>query len=165
MKKIFLVILVAFNLSISQAQEGIGVGFNIGIPVGNTTDYAAFIAGVDAEYLYDIYDETYYAGIATGFINAFTKDLKVSGGTIKLDNVQFLPVAAAARYYVNYTFYVGGDLGYAVGINEGNNGGIYYRPRMGFGLSEKIYINISLVGVSQKEMDYNTTTLGFEYRF
>ena len=45
-------------------------------------------------------------------------------------------------------FTVGLDLGYAVGINDGNDGGVYYRPMFGYNINEKIQLNASYRGVS-----------------
>ncbi len=168
MKKIVLVTIIFFNLLSLTAQKEISIGLNFGVPVGKTDEYASFVAGFDAEYVYDFSDQTFYAGIAAGFISAFTKDITILNQSIEVEDVQYAPIAAAARYFFNDTFYGGVDLGYALGINDGNEGGLYYKPKMGFGFTDHFYVNISFTGVVLEDEvldDYKTTQLGIEYRF
>lgn len=161
MKKIILVAVVALFGFTMNAQD-FKVGINGALPIGDAGDFADFSVGVDAVYLWNV-SEKFDAGIATGFSNAFTKDIEVLGSTVEVDDVQFVPIAGTARYNVSTNFYLGADLGYAIGINDGNDGGFYYRPRIGYNFSEKVSLNLSYTGVSVDGGSWDTIGLGVEF--
>ena len=124
MKKLFLLAAIAvFGLSSVNAQSGFNVGLNIGLPIGDAGDVSSASVGFDANYLFEV-SEQLNVGPALGFTNSFGKSIDAIITSIDLDDVQFLPVAAAGRFLPNENMYVGADLGYAVGIDDGNDGGI-----------------------------------------
>lgn len=43
---------------------------------------------------------------------------------------------------------VGLDLGYAIGINDGNDGGVYFKPMFGYNITDMIQLNAAFRGVS-----------------
>ena len=148
-----------------QAQEGFRAGINLAIPTGDASDVSGFSIGLDATYLWNV-GESFDVGVAAGFTNAFGKEIEVAGfGSFEVDDVQFLPIAAAARYHVTDKFRVGGDIGYAIGISDGNDGGFYYRPMVGYGLNEKMELNLSYTGISLDGGNWSTIGQGFMYAF
>ncbi|NNK17854.1 MAG: hypothetical protein HKP49_01765 [Maribacter sp.] len=110
-------------------------------------------------YLWSVSD-TFDAGAALGFSNAFGKEIDTGFGSVQIDDVQFLPIAAAGRVHVTEDFSAGVDLGYALGISEGNDGGFYYRPMVGYSLSEKLGLSLSYTGISLDGGDWTTINLG-----
>lgn len=157
MKKLFLVAafaLIGFGV---QAQEGFKLGANVGIPVGDAGDITSFSLGLDVAYMFGVSDN-FDVGVATGFTNAFVKsELKDLGAD---SAVQFLPLAAAARFMASEDFSIGADLGYAIGINEGNDGGFYYKPTVGYMVSEATQLNLSYAGVSLEGVSFSSVNLG-----
>ena len=148
-----------------QAQEGFRAGINLAIPTGDASDVSGFSIGLDATYLWNV-GESFDVGVAAVFTNVFGKEIEVAGfGNFEVDDVQFLPIAAAARYHVTDKFRVGGDIGYAIGISDGNDGGFYYRPMVGYGLNEKMELNLSYTGISLDGGNWSTIGLGFMYAF
>jgi len=85
----------------------------------------------------------------------------------EFDNIQFIPVGASLRVYPgkNVGFKFGGDVGYALGLNEGNEGALYYRPSLGIdlrrGTSE---VNISYFAVSD-DITFSSVLLGYMILF
>jgi hypothetical protein len=159
MKKVILI--AAFfvaGLSL-QAQEGASVGINLGLPTGDAGDFSSFSIGVDFTYLWSVSDQ-FDAGVAAGFSNAFGKEIDTPLGSFEVDDVQFLPIAAAGRVHLSEEITAGADLGYALGINDGNDGGFYYRPMVGYSLSEKLGLNLSYTGISLDGGNWNTINLG-----
>lgn len=155
MKKLFLFAAIAvMGIATVNAQGGFKVGANMALPVGDAGDISTFSIGLDAAYLFEV-SEKFAVGGATGFTNAFGDTFRVLGTDIDYDDVQFIPVAAAARFYPADKFYVGADLGYAIGINDGNDGGFYYRPRVGYNFNERIGVNASYTGISRGEETIN----------
>ena len=127
---------------------------------GDAGDVSGFSIGVDFTYLWSVSDQ-FDAGVAAGFSNAFGKEIETGIGSVKIDDVQFLPIAAAGRIHLTEEFSAGADLGYAVGINEGNDGGFYYRPMVGYSLSEKLGLSLSYTGISlEGDFNWNTINLG-----
>ncbi|QBA63659.1 outer membrane beta-barrel protein [Muriicola soli] len=159
MKKVlFTAFLFVAGLSL-QAQEGPSIGINAGIPTGDASDFSGFSLGIDFTYLWSVSDK-FDAGAAVGFSNAFGKEIETGLGSIEIDDIQFLPVAAAGRVHLTEDFSAGVDLGYAVGINDGNDGGFYYRPMVGYSLNEKLGLSLSYTGISLDGGDWNTINLG-----
>ncbi|WP_298512795.1 outer membrane beta-barrel protein [uncultured Kordia sp.] len=143
MKKLILAAVAVFAFAFSANAQNFEVGINGAIPIGDAGDFSSFSIGIDAAALWNV-SEDFDAGVATGFTNAFAKDI----AGVSVDDAQFIPIAGAARYNVSSKFYVGADLGYAIGINDGNDGGFYYRPKVGYDVTEKININLSYTGIS-----------------
>lgn len=146
-----------------QAQEGFNLGINFGFPTGDASDISSFSLGIDANYLWGV-AESFDAGVATGFTNAFGKKIDLGEfGEVSVDDVQFIPVAAAGRYHFTDRFRAGGDLGYAIGLNDGNDGGFYYRPMVGYGITERIEANFSYTGISLDGGTWSTFVIGFMF--
>ena len=160
MKKVmFLAAMFVAGLSL-QAQEGASIGVNLGIPTGDAGDFSGLSLGIDFNYLWSASDK-FDAGVAVGFSNAFGKDIDTGLGSIELEDIQFLPIAAAGRVHLSEEFSAGADLGYALGINDGNDGGFYYRPILGYSLNEKLGLNLSYTGISlDGDFNWNTINLG-----
>ncbi|GLB49921.1 outer membrane beta-barrel protein [Neptunitalea lumnitzerae] len=169
MKKLILAAIAVLGfVSFSNAQEGFKVGANVGLPVGDASDYASFSVGLDVAYLAELGD-SFYLGGATGFINGFGDDqtVSVAGYTVtaEADDVQYIPVAASARYLFTDAFYVGADLGYGIAITDGLDGGFYYKPKVGYQISDLIGVNVSYVGVAEDGASWNTVNAGVEFSF
>lgn len=143
-----------------QAQEGFNLGINLGLPVGDASDFSSFSLGVDANYLWNV-SESLDVGVATGFTNAFGKTFEILGEEFDAEDVQFIPIAAAGRYHVTDKFRAGADVGYAIGINDGNDGGFYYRPILAYSLSQSMEVNFSYTGISLDGATWSTINLGF----
>ncbi|WP_452224712.1 outer membrane beta-barrel protein [Lacinutrix chionoecetis] len=169
MKKLFLTAAIAVCALLSvNAQDGMfKVGVNAGLPVGDFSDFYSLSAGLDVAYLFPVSDDI-YLGAATGFMNVFGEDLESTFGTttvtVEAEDAQFIPVAAAVRFNVSEEFYLGADAGYAISAGEGE-GGIYYRPRVGYSFSEKVGANLSYTGISNDGASLNTVGLGIEFTF
>ena len=158
MKKVLVVALALIGFSMS-AQDGFKLGANLGLPVGDAGDISGFSVGLDAQYMFETAGE-FDLGVATGFTNSFGKTIGDSTFSIEVDDVQFLPLAGVARYKASEEFSIGTDLGYALGINDGNDGGFYYRPTVGYAVSEGIEINASYTGISLDGGTWSTVNLG-----
>jgi hypothetical protein len=169
MKKVLLIAALAvFGLSVAQAQEGFKVGATAALPVGDADDFTTFGFGLDASYLWEV-GSGFLVGATAGYHHFFGDDIEEFGFTFEVDDFQFIPLAASARYYFTDDFFAGADLGYALGINDGNDGGFYYRPKIGYDLGP-VAIHASFAGVSAdlddgESIDFNYIGLGVEIGF
>ncbi len=164
MKKLAIVF-CAFLFGVSvHAQEGINLGFNFGLPMADASDVTSFTVGLDANYLWSV-TEAVDVGVATGFTNTFGKNYQVGPIRIEGEDIQFIPIAAAGRYHFSDKFRAGVDLGYAIGLNDGNDGGFYYRPMVGFGVNSAVELNLSYTGVSLDGFNFATLTMGVMFNF
>ncbi|QWX84685.1 outer membrane beta-barrel protein [Cellulophaga sp. HaHaR_3_176] len=159
MKKLFLVAAFALIGFSVQAQEGFKLGVTVQLPVGDASDFSSFGLGLDAAYMFEVSDQ-FDLGIATGFNNIFGKTFEEQGFEFEVEDAQYIPLAAAARFKATEDFSVGADLGYAIGINEGNDGGFYYKPTVGYMVSEATQLNLSYVGISADGGTFSTINLG-----
>lgn len=171
MKKTFLVALAVCIASFASwgqvDRTNFKAGLNAGLPVGDAGDASSFSIGVDAAYHWGV-SELLDVGLATGFINAFGDTQTISGGGVTIEaefeDIQFLPVAASVRIYPTYHFKFGADAGYAVGINDGNEGGFYYRPLIGYNITGNTELNVSYMAVSN-DGTFAIATLGVLFLF
>jgi len=165
MKKVVLVAAFALVGLTVQAQEGFKAGINLGLPIGDAGDVASFSVGLDVMYHWKV-SEDFDLGVATGYTNAFTDEIEgFEGIDFDFPDVQFLPIAASARFHASEAFRIGADLGYALGVNDGNDGGFYYRPLVGYGISEQVELNVSYTGVSLDGGSWDTINLGVLFAF
>lgn len=157
-KGIFFTLLSVLAVQV-YAQEGLKAGVNLGLPVGDAGDVSGLSLGIDAMYHWEV-TETFNAGIAAGFTNAFGKEIETGFGSIEIEDVQFLPIAASGRFMPADRFNIGVDLGYAIGISDGNDGGFYYRPIIGYGMTTGTELNLSYTGISLDGGTWSTINLG-----
>ena len=150
MKKVVAVLAFALIGFSMNAQDGFRLGANLGLPTGDAGDVSGFSIGLDVQYMFETAGD-FDLGVATGFTNSFGKEI---------DDVQFLPLAGVARYKASEELSIGTDLGYALGINDGNDGGFYYRPTVGYAVSEGVEINASYTGISADGGTWSTINLG-----
>lgn len=143
-------------------KEYFGIGINGGFTLGDYEDIYGSNVGLDIVYLRQINRKIYLGG-ATGFTNYFGDTVTELGIEVEYDDLQFIPIAASLRFNPFKNFYVGPDVGYAIGINDGNDGGFYVSPRVSYLLNEKLlfyagYRSISLdnsLGSLQFGIGYN----------
>lgn len=160
MKKLLMIALISLFGYQANAQFSAGVWG--GLPIGDAGDIATFSLGVDLTYLFEV-SEQFAVGPTTGFSHSFGDSVDTGFGTVDFDDVQFLPVGAAARYSISDAFSLGADLGYAVGINDGNDGGFYYAPKAQYSVSELIDIVFAYRNVSVTGGTWSILSLGLEF--
>ncbi|GGD08209.1 hypothetical protein [Hyunsoonleella pacifica] len=163
MKKLFFVAIIAIFGSLSvNAQGQFNAGISGGIPIGDAGDFSTFAIAVDLGYLFEISDD-FDAGGTIGYSHSFGEEQTFGSITIEAQDVQFLPIAGSARFEVAPSFTLGADLGYALGINDGNDGGFYYSPRAQYSVSEAIDIVAAYRGVSRDGGSWNIVSLGIMF--
>jgi len=166
MKKLLIMAAIAaFGFTSVQAQEGgIKLGINFGLPVGDEffKNYSSFNLSVDAAYLITVAD-SFQVGPTIGYSHFFAKEYEFLGANVKGDDIQFIPIAGSARFDLDGLFF-GADLGYAVGVNDGNDGGFYYKPKIGYNLGPASLI-FSYSGISLDDGSISSLNLGVEFGF
>jgi len=181
MKKIVLAAFAVFAFASVNAQD-FNAGLSFGLPIGDAGDSHTFTMALDINYLWNV-SEKFDAGIATGYSNSFGDKFSVEGeidgvgviiDNIRVDDVGFLPIAAAGRFSVSDKLTLGADLGYAIGITPSeNNGGFYYAPKIQYAITDAISIVAAYRGVSVdfrffdiiRITSFDTITLGVEFGF
>lgn len=153
MKKLFitlLVVMMGFSSAYSQAHLKLGV--NAGLPVGDASDVSSFQLGTDLAYMFNAIP-VLDIGPMVGYSHFFGKD--------NSSDMQFLPAALAGR--LNFPgLTVGLDLGYAVGLNDGNDGGFYYRPQIGFNFL-RLGLIASYQSINVDPVNISSVNLGLEF--
>ena len=133
-------IILTFSLVLSlsyYAQDGkISYGANVGLPTGTTSDVYSFSLGADATYLLNS-DEDFSYGAAVNLQYYIGKSI----GGFDVENALLLPIAGAGRYKVSDEFLVGADLGYALILSGGSGGTFYFKPLVGYNLSDTMQLN------------------------
>lgn len=158
MRKFFILILFVAGAYSANAQ--LKVGPQIGVPVGENSDFYSLVWGADAYYMFGDPDAFLNFGAATGFFNFVGDDVDILGTTTEIDNAQFLPVAGAVRLVILSTLSAGADIGYGIGLNDGNDGGFYWRLNAGLDLGNTIELNAFYYGITADGADGGNSTLG-----
>ena len=147
-----------------HAQEGLKLGIQAGLPINDFNDEISLVAGLDLGYMWAL-GEVVDLGISTGLIYGFKESFQSDIIADNLTDVQFVPLAASLRIWPSNSFSFGVDAGYGLGLNEGNDGGIYYRPIIGYLMGPLTEINLSYTGIQLENRTWNTVTLGFLHTF
>lgn len=148
MKKIKLVLVLAIMSTFALQAQTFKVGATLGIPLADAADISTFVLGVDAYYYFTDIDDTVEIGATAGFRNFFGDEIDVLGQTVEIDDAQFVPLAAAARLKLFGIVSGGADIGYALGITDGLDGGFYFRPVVGIDIADTIELNASFENIS-----------------
>ncbi|MBW7674660.1 hypothetical protein [Chryseobacterium chendengshani] len=153
MKKLLLLGAFAFFGSAAHAQEGLKLGGHIGAPVGDASKYASFTFGVDGAYMWNI-AKNFDLGVATGYSHFVGKDYDFKGNRYKSDDFGFIPVAVAGKYrFAKAPIFVALDLGYAVSVKDGVDGGLYAQPKFGYQTTKlELYVGYQTIG-SRRDFD------------
>ena len=160
MKRLVLIICFALlGTTAMQAQSGLRIGANVGLPVGDIEEVSNFQAGVDLAYMLDVADMLYLSP-KIGYTQFFMDEDNFGG--FEVDDPAFLPIAASGRISLAKGFFFGADLGYAVGLNDGNDGGFYYRPQVGYNFGI-IGLVGSYTGISVDGGSFGAINLGLEF--
>ena len=171
MKKYVITLVLIFSAIAVNAQRNVDrtnfrAGVNGGLVLGDFSDAYSLNLGLDLYHHWGV-AKALDIGVTTGFFNAFgEKETVTAGGIVvetEFDNIQFLPVGASFRVYPgkNVGFKFGGDIGYAVGLNEGNDGAVYFRPSLGIDLRQGTSeLNVSYFAVND-DLTFSSVLLGY----
>ena len=162
-------VLIVTSLSI-QAQvdrTNFRAGLNAGLVTGDASDFYSFSLGLDILHVWGLSKEI-DLGVATGFNNAFGEEETFSNGGVTINtefaNVQYIPAAVALRIYPSYGFKFGGDIGYAIGVSNGFDGGFYYKPLIGLDINGATELNVSYAAISNNGT-FSTAMIGVLFLF
>ena len=156
----FLALVMTANL---HAQQGFKLGGHGSLPVSGDANNAASLAvGIDTGYIFAL-GEVVDLGAMTGYIHGFPE--KYDNGGADLPSIQFLPLAGSVRIWPSNSFSFGVDGGYAVGLNDGNDGGLYYKPIIGYLMGAQTEISLSYTGIGVDGFDWATVNFGILYTF
>lgn len=154
MKKFLVVAMMAFGLAVNAQETELNVGGTIGLPVGDSEN-ANVTGAIEANYLFKV-DEKFKVGPSVSYLH-----FQQEGA-----DVAFLPLAVAGRYSFADKFSVGADLGYGIGVRpSGVDSGFYYRPMVGYQVTEKINLHVDYTGVALDGVTASTVGIGGTYSF
>lgn len=156
MKKLLLVIVLSiFGFMTSYAQGSIRLDVNAGIPLADANNISSLNFGADI---------AYFIGLANivkvGPLLGYSHFLGEGDG----EDYHFIPLAASGRIGLSHSFFLGADLGYAIGADKGNDGGFFYRPKVGYNLG-LIGLFASYSGIEVDGGSFNSLNLGIEFGF
>lgn len=163
--KNFLLILAVFVAGIfndAKAQDGMmSIDTQFGIPQGTDTFATDLQIGINFNYYFFEVTEKLSIGGRAGY-NTYIISSKFSGSD--RDNEVFIMLGATSNYKLSKSIFVRFDLGYAVGLNEDNDGAIFYEPRLGYSFG-----NFDLFayhhGFLTRSFDISSIGLGFALKF
>lgn len=160
MKKLLLLSLFSFLFFNSiHAQEGFRIGIQGGIPSGDFDEAVSLMVGADVGYMW-VLGEYFDLGLAAGYIHGFGDKFELESVASERPDIQFLPLAGAFRFWPVRDLSLGANVGQAIGINDGNDGGFYYRPMIGYLFNQTTEINVSYTGISLDDVTWNTISVG-----
>jgi hypothetical protein len=143
MKNVFYILLFCL-FGVSLHSQTFKIGGSIGLPAADAADISTLAIGIDAYYYFTDVDAVVEIGATAGFRNFFGDEI----AGFAIEDAQFLPLAGAARIKLFGVLSGGLDVGYALGISDGLDGGLYYRPVVGLDLADTIELTASFEGIS-----------------
>lgn len=161
MKRIILLLFFTLIGISLYGQRGMKIGIHGGLPLNEFQDKASVMLGLDAGYRFAL-GEVVDFGVMTGYIHGFPEKYHLDYG-VDLPSIQFVPLAGSVRIWPSNSFSLGVDVGQAFGINKDNNGGLYYRPTLGYLMGSQAEVNISYTGISLEGATWATVSIGILY--
>lgn len=158
MKKLLLSTLIVVLSFTSMNSQTFKIGASAGVAASDAGDIADWALGVDAYYYLTNVDAIVEIGVNAGFRNFFMSDDAFEDG-------QFLPLAAAARLKLFGILSGGVDLGYALGINDGNDGGFYFKPVVGIDIADTVELTGSFESISNDGVTWGNINVGILFEF
>ncbi|WP_299361541.1 hypothetical protein [Winogradskyella sp.] len=156
---------IAQTITLEKGSHNFGIGLNGGIVIGDFEDSYSGNIGVDLFYLYG-FSKRFYAGASTGFANYFfDESAMLSGIQVETDDLQFMPIAVSFRVSPFKNFFGGTDIGYAIGINDSNDGGFYISPRATYFIKKRIPIFLGYRNISLDSNSLSSIQFGIGYTF
>ena len=130
LKRILIFFLFIITTQSTFSQSAFRIGIEGGIPNRKLEETHSLHTGADVSYKIDVIDFMQF-GAKLGYSRYFGKDIEGESQNVNED-ISFLPIAGIARLFITEELYAGTDLGYAIGLSEGNNGSLYFKPHLGF---------------------------------
>ena len=160
MKKVLFIAVVVLGLGNINAQNGsFNAGVSIGLPTGDISDSSSLAISVEANYLFEISGQ-FKVGPSISYLH-YTGKKDILGSGYDQDDMSFLPIAAAARFAASEKFTIGADLGYGFGISPDDiEGAFYYRPMIGYNISEKVMLQATYTGMSKEDTTISNFGVG-----
>ena len=159
---IFTAAVVLLSLTSAFSQEGnFKIGAYGGLPVADIKELSTFNLGADVAYRFRL-SELFEVGGLAGYSHFFGDSGEDEFGSYEVSDFQFLPVAASGRF-IESSFFAGADIGYAIGINDGNEGAFYYRPHIGYNFGN-LGVLASYAGMTRDNFEVASVNLGIEFQ-
>jgi len=156
---IVLLAFLTFSINLA-AQDGFKLGLQAGLPFNDFNNAVSVVVGVDAGYMWAL-GESVDMGVASGLIYGFHETFQSDVVVPDLPDLQFVPTAVTFRVWPSRSVSLGGDVGYAFGLNDINEeGGFYYRPILAYLWGPTREINISYTTIQLDGKSWNTVTMG-----
>lgn len=134
MKKLLLIVVISIaSLSFNEAkaQSGLlGIDAQFGLPMGDIEDITSLQAGININYYFIEVMEALKIGGRAGY-NTYIVESDISD---LVEDPSYLMLGGSARYDFSASFFARFDVGYAVGLNDGNDGAMFVEPRLGYNL-------------------------------
>ena len=159
--RIFIIAVLFFSMPLFS-QEGLKLGLQGGLPFDDFNNEVSVVIGAEAGYLWAL-NKVVDLGATVGFLHGFAETFQSDVVVNDLPNVQFVPLAGSIRIWPSRSFSFGVDAGQGFGINDGNEGGLYYRPLIGYLMGPKTQLNASYTSISLDNRSWTTLTLGIVY--
>ena len=135
MKKVLLLLAVISGLSINshaqsrRAAKGIwSIGAEVGLPVGDASDFYSTVLGASLKYDIPVAQSTFF-NVSAGY-NAFMLKDRFKNRFTK--SYGAIPLKAGLKYYADQRFFIEGQLGAAFGTNDGAGTSFVYAPGVGY---------------------------------
>ena len=156
MKNLTFICLFLLSVFAVQAQ-GLSGSVRAGLPVGDADEVYSFGLAAELDYYIEV-GEGFLVGPAVGFKYYFVK----SDYNDFVDGAAFLPIGGSARFGITEDFWAGANLGYAIGVSEGNDGGFCYEPYLIYNLGN-VGLILTYSGISNDGYNFASLNLGVAF--
>ncbi|SOC81259.1 hypothetical protein SAMN06296241_2833 [Salinimicrobium sediminis] len=162
MKNLLCILFLFSAVTVSAQTTDFKLGAHAGLPVGDMNEAYSYNAGANLSYMVGIAGLVEF-GALVGYMHYFEDSGKEGDLSWEGNDASYIPMAGSGRIDMGPVF-AGMDIGYALGLNEGNDGGFFYRPKIGFGFLGLTFVG-SYSGISADGIEVNSINLGLEFSF
>ena len=167
MRKVFLVIASVFSLGVANAQTGknqIGIGVDLGLPMGDFGDVAKLGIGGTAKYLHGV-GSAGQVTLTSGYISFAGKDFSMDiDGDGEADfeaeggSQGLIPIMAGYRHNFSGA-YLEPQIGYLKATGEGASGAFSWAIGGGYALQQGLDLGVRYQSASKD--GFTTSFIGF----
>ncbi|MCX2575502.1 hypothetical protein [Pedobacter sandarakinus] len=126
--KLYLFVLLLFVGTFAMAQNttSVDIGAEINLPSGNFSNVSAIGLGGSVKASFPI-SSAFALSLNAGYTNFFGKRTQI----LSVQDLSYIPLKGGLKYYLGETFYVEGQLGAGIPVNDGQNKLFIWSPGIG----------------------------------
>lgn len=136
-KLLFTFLLCSLFSTAAMAQKSMSISVRGGLPLTEFNEVYSFSVDADISYHSYVFENLMLGGGA-GYGHIFGETLREGSFEFEVDDYNYVPVFASAKFYAANQLYLGVQPGYAIALGEDTDGGFMIRFQAGYNITESL---------------------------